>query len=49
MVDNFSIAIAHALLALAIWRLMLRDDLDRDPGDDSMLPKFGRKPPKDAD
>ncbi len=31
MVDYFSLAITHGLLALAAWRLMLRADLDRDP------------------
>ncbi|MBC2670239.1 hypothetical protein ACFOON_03960 [Novosphingobium piscinae] len=31
MVDIFSLALTHALLALAAWRLLLRDDLDRDP------------------
>jgi hypothetical protein len=28
MIDNFSILLSHALLALAIWRLMNRHDLD---------------------
>lgn len=31
MVDNFSLAVAHILIALAIWRLLARDDLDREP------------------
>jgi len=31
MVDYFSLALTHALMALAVWRLLLRDDLDRDP------------------
>jgi len=31
MVDYFSIALTHGLLALALWRLLSRDDLDRDP------------------
>ena len=31
MVDNFSLAVAHALIALAIWRLLRRDDLDVEP------------------
>lgn len=30
MVDNFSIALSHALIALAAWRLIFRDDLDRE-------------------
>ncbi len=28
MVDYFSLALSHAVLLLAFWRLMLRDDLD---------------------
>lgn len=31
MVDNFALLLIHGLLALAGWRLMLRDDLDADP------------------
>lgn len=28
MVDNFAIALTHGLMALALWRLLHRDDLD---------------------
>lgn len=35
MVDYFSIALTHGLLALAAFRLMLRADLDRDPDPES--------------
>jgi hypothetical protein len=28
MIDNLSIALSHALIALAAWRLVFRDDLD---------------------
>jgi hypothetical protein len=28
MIDNFSIAVTHGLLLLAMWRLIHRDDLD---------------------
>lgn len=31
MVDFFALGLVHALLALAAVRLLLRDDLDRDP------------------
>lgn len=31
MVDYFTLALTHGLLALAVWRLLQRDDLDRDP------------------
>ncbi len=30
MVDNFSIALTHMLIAIALWRLLYRDDLDRE-------------------
>ena len=30
MVDYFAIALTHGLIALAAWRLLGRDDLDRD-------------------
>ena len=30
MVDNFSIALTHALIAIALWRLLHRDDLDHE-------------------
>jgi len=30
MVDIFALGITHLLLALAAWRLLLRDDLDRE-------------------
>ncbi len=30
MVDYFSLALTHGLLAIAAWRLLWRDDLDRD-------------------
>ncbi|GAA0861470.1 hypothetical protein GCM10009115_04270 [Sphingopyxis soli] len=30
MVDNFSIALTHILLAIALWRLLYRDDLDHE-------------------
>lgn len=33
MVDLFSLALLHGLLALAALRLVLRDDLDADPAD----------------
>jgi hypothetical protein len=31
MIDLFSLALTHGLLMLAAWRLLRRDDLDRDP------------------
>lgn len=32
MIDLFSLAVSHGLMMLAAWRLLSRDDLDRDPG-----------------
>lgn len=30
MVDNLSIALTHVLMAIALWRLLHRDDLDHE-------------------
>ena len=30
MVDNFSLGLTHVLMAIALWRLLYRDDLDRE-------------------
>lgn len=35
MVDYFAIGLTHLLMALAAWRLVLRDDLDREPARDA--------------
>lgn len=32
MVDYFAIGLTHLLMALAAWRLVLRDDLDAESG-----------------
>lgn len=45
MIDYFAILVTHGLMGLAAWRLLQRDDLDRDPGEDE--PKRpARKPAK---
>ncbi len=31
MIDHLSIGLTHLLMALALWRLLGRDDLDHDP------------------
>ncbi|MCW1382021.1 hypothetical protein OLX02_04225 [Novosphingobium sp. KCTC 2891] len=31
MIDIFTVLLPHALMALAVWRLLQRDDLDEDP------------------
>ena len=42
MIDNFALAISHGLIALAVWRLLRRPDLDTEaaPAD---KPKKGRR------
>jgi hypothetical protein len=30
LIDYFAIGLTHGLLALAVWRLLLRDDLDHE-------------------
>lgn len=47
MVDYFSLALTHGLLALAAWRLLMRADLDRDPEEgEAAPPRAGKKPPR---
>lgn len=31
MIDKFTLFLPHVLMAIAIWRLLRRDDLDDDP------------------
>jgi len=31
MIDNFALGLTHFLLAVGLWRIMVRRDLDRDP------------------
>jgi hypothetical protein len=33
VVDILSLAVTHGLMAIALWRLLSRDDLGRDPGE----------------
>jgi len=33
MIDLFSLAVSHGLMLLAAWRLLARDDLDREAAD----------------
>ena len=49
MIDDFAIGLTNALMALAIWRLLSRLDLDAEPvarpdvsPDDIATPKSGR-------
>ncbi len=43
MIDNLAIALTHVLLAIGLWRVLLRDDLDRDPDDPAERSPFVRK------
>ena len=40
LVDILSLALTHGLMAIALWRLLRREDLDSDPGD----PASARRP-----
>ena len=31
MIDNFALGLIHLLLGIAVWRLLVRADLDTDP------------------
>ncbi len=46
MIDNLAIAISHALLALAVWRLAHSDAIDADPGTE-LAGKVGKRKVKD--
>ena len=51
MIYNFALGLTHFLLAVGLWRVLLRDDLDRDPDDPVERPqiaqRFRRSPRKD--
>lgn len=40
MIDPFTLALTHGLIVLALWRLLLRADLDADAGE----PRPPRRP-----
>ena len=43
MIDNFALVLIHLLLAIAVWRLLTRADLNQDPDE----PDAGlAKPPR---
>ena len=33
MIDIFTLALTHGLIALALWRMLFREDLDLDEGE----------------
>ncbi len=50
MVDNFAIAVSHLLVAIAVWRLVWRADLDKEapPAKDEIGSGFFRRSPSAA-
>lgn len=46
MVDIFALSVPHVVLLIALWRLIQRDDLDRE-GPADVRPRCpGREPPR---
>ena len=48
MIDKFTLFLPHLLMALMVWRLLRRDDLDADPAiiaanDAAEVPKRARR------
>ena len=41
MIDNFALAVSHGLMALTVWMLLRRPDLDREEG--PREPRIGKK------
>jgi hypothetical protein len=48
LVDILTLALTHGLMAIALWRLLWRDDLDRDPADLVARPRPWRREPPAA-
>ena len=43
MIDNFALAVSHGLMLLALWLLLRRPDLDREPDpQDRASPRAGQ-------
>ena len=42
MIDLFSLAVSHGLMMLAAWRLLSREDLDREPPAPAAVPAPAR-------
>ena len=43
MIDLFTLALTHGLIALALWRMLFRADLDFDEGEAPAAPRPWRK------
>lgn len=46
MVDIFALTVPHVALLIALWRLVQRDDLDREGGAEPPRTRPGREPPR---
>ncbi|MGN7160456.1 hypothetical protein [Sphingomonas sp. SAFR-052] len=44
MIDNFSLGLTHFLMLLAVWRLLRRDDLDREGEPAKVQVRRSRRP-----
>jgi hypothetical protein len=44
MIDYFTLALTHGLIALALWRMLLRADLDSDTPDAPKRRPWKREP-----
>lgn len=44
MIDNFSLGLTHFLMLLVVWRLLRRDDLDREGEPAKARVRGGRRP-----
>ena len=49
MIDYFAIALTHGLLALAVWHLLWRDDLDHETDGDTKRHKPWQREPNGAE
>lgn len=45
MVDNFALFVPHAVLLIALWRLIRRADLDREGPEEPQTGRGYRNPP----
>lgn len=48
LIDYFAIGLTHGLLALAVWRLLLRADLDSEGGGKQRRKPWHRQEPSEA-
>jgi hypothetical protein len=45
LIDYFTLALTHGLMALALWRLLFRDELDSEPAAKEPRPRWRRSDP----